>query len=211
MKQGSGSIAQAGTSTPDSTLILLQLADDAARDQLLMQELRSEGAAPKESRLLVLSADPTPVFAAVADSQQEPQAQESITSGDPEGHARLFAMYTGQLHARIERLWRRPRSPVRESRSGAGTLDEVFRCQASIRQDARGRILEILLPECNGTPDWQRSLVLAISEAAPLPPPSNPSVFSETLTMNFVGLPYAPDASPDEYEIPPREDLSAHR
>ena len=203
-KQGAGSISQAGTETPDSTLILLRLPEEAPKDQLVMEELRSAGVAPTEAHLTVISADPTPVFAKLTDADDAKDADAAITSGDPEGHARLFAMYTGQLQSRIERIWRRPRSSISGAEPAPGDAAEVFRCQVIVRQDAQRRIQEILLPNCNGSAAWQQSLVMAINGAAPLPPPPNQSVFSETLNFNFVALPYTPGISPDGYELPPR-------
>ena len=72
-----------------------------------------------------------------------------------------------------------------------------------IVQDENGNVQEILLPNCNGSIAWQRSLVSAIRQASPLPAPPNINVFSRTVSLNFVGYGYAAGASEDDYEILP--------
>jgi len=133
----------------------------------------------------------------------EDQASSGVASGaDSVEQTRLFGIYTGQIQARIDRVWRRPRTPVDE---GTVSVDSAgsFRCEAQIIQDIRGNVQEILLPRCNGSVAWQRSLVLAIQQASPLPAPPNVKVFTQSITLNFVGLPYVQGASSEEYEIAP--------
>jgi hypothetical protein len=203
LKQGAGASAGSGERAAESPLILFQIGDDVHSDAALLHEFSSKGVAPKDLPLILISDDPTPVFAQVQNLTDDAQVDASVASGDPAEHAKLFGMYTGQLQARIERLWRRPRTPVEGSnhRQASDMDDEAFHCLANIRQDAHGKILEILLPNCNGTAAWQRSLVVAIQSAAPLPAPPSPTVFSSSITMNFVGYAYSPGASADQYEI----------
>jgi hypothetical protein len=52
----------------------------------------------------------------VANSNQA--SKPSNTGGDGAEQARLFGIYTGQIQAQIDRVWRRPRTPV----NGATTL-----------------------------------------------------------------------------------------
>jgi hypothetical protein len=115
----------------------------------------------------------------------------------------LFGIYSGQIQARIARVWRRPRTPVNESRTQhQGALgEEAFQCQVRIIQDNQGYVQEILLPQCNGSAAWQRSLVIAIQQASPLPAPPDPAVFTNALTMTFTGFEYRPDSLADEYEM----------
>jgi hypothetical protein len=138
------------------------------------------------------------------DPADDPTAGAAVTAGDPTGRAKLFGIYSGQIHARIERIWRRPRTPVSadgdESRRSV-KRDETFRCEVAIVQDPQGQVEEVLLPRCNGTAQWQRSLVLAIQHAAPLPPPPDPIFFRQTLTLDFIGLSYTPNSSADGYEV----------
>jgi hypothetical protein len=128
------------------------------------------------------------------------------TTGASE-QARLFGIYTGQIQARIDRVWRRPRTPVNEDDPSASD-SEAFQCEAQIVQDAKGSVQEILLPRCNGSPAWQRSLVAAIQHASPLPMPPSERVFRRSISFNFTGLPYITGAPDDEYERP-RQSLTA--
>jgi hypothetical protein len=130
----------------------------------------------------------------------------STSAGGVDGadQARLFGIYTGQIQARIDRVWRRPRSSVSEG-TAAGDGGESFQCEAQIVQDVRGNVQEILLPRCNGAAAWQLSLVRAIQQASPLPAPPSDKVFNSSITLRFVGLPYVSGSSPDEYEFEPQQ------
>lgn len=122
--------------------------------------------------------------------------------------ARLLGIYTGQIQARIARVWRRPRTPVNEVKSLVDT-GESFQCEAQIVQDASGNVQEVMLPRCNGSPAWRNSLILAIQHASPLPAPPSEKVFSASITLNFVGLNYFAGAPDDDYEPAARMALSA--
>ena len=124
-------------------------------------------------------------------------------SGDGAELARLFGIYTGQIQGRIDRVWRRPRTPIYENASEKTPTDagDSFQCEAQIVQDARGNVQEILLPRCSGSSAWQRSLVVAIQAASPLPVPPSDKVFSPSITLRFVGVAYIPGSSDDGYEM----------
>jgi hypothetical protein len=130
-------------------------------------------------------------------------------SGDIIEEARLFGIYTGQIRARVERIWRRPRSPVNSAGGEGSIASDSFQCQVQIVQDLNGNVKEVLLPNCNGSPAWQRSLALAIQQASPLPAPPSKRVFSQSIVLNFVGMPFLPGSPDDEYELPPRTLASA--
>jgi hypothetical protein len=120
----------------------------------------------------------------------------------------MFGRYQGQISARIERAWIRPRTPVDDSKGNATALDNAqretpFVCQVQIRQDPRGNVEEVLLLHCNGTEAWRHSLVVAINQSSPLPAPPIPSVFARNVTMTFEAQPYEPGAPEYEYEGPP--------
>jgi outer membrane biosynthesis protein TonB len=136
---------------------------------------------------------------------ENPASKPAAAGGDGAEQARLFGIYTGQIQARIDRVWRRPRAPLNDDTTPANTdaSGDSFRCEAQIVQDARGNVQEILLPRCNGSAAWQRSLVLAIQQASPLPAPPSIKVFTQSITLNFLGLPYVQGASSEEYEIVP--------
>lgn len=135
---------------------------------------------------------------------EEQASQTTATTGDGAEQARLFGMYSRQIQARINRIWRRPRTPVEEEVKRSSS-DEAFQCEAQIVQDERGNVQEILLPRCNGSGAWRRSLVTAIREASPLSAPPSPRIFSRSIVLNFVGIAYGPMSEEDEYEIPSRE------
>jgi len=103
----------------------------------------------------------------------------------------MYGRYLGQIDARIERAWLRPRSEI-----GA----PVFRCLVRIDQDAHGNVLRVTLEQCNGTDRWQHSLVSAIDSASPLSAPPDRTVFTHILRLNFQALPYGPGVHQDEYE-----------
>jgi TonB C terminal len=132
---------------------------------------------------------------------EDQSSSPALGNGDDANQTRLFGIYTGQIRARIERVWRRPRSAINlPDNETAANVVETFQCQVQIVQDSRGNVQEILLPDCNGSPAWQRSLVVAIQQASPLPAPPSTSVFSQSLSMTFVGLPFTPDSVEEEYE-----------
>jgi hypothetical protein len=139
----------------------------------------------------------------------EDQHPSAIADGaDGAEKARLLGIYTGQIHARIARVWRRPRTPVNEDTTGVGDSGS-FQCEAQIVQDARGNVQEVMLPRCNGSPAWRNSLVLAIRYASPLPAPPSEKIFSASITLNFIGLNYFAGAPDDDYEPARRPFLSA--
>ena len=189
-----------------SHAILVPDKPDAGREQpLILVALADQS--PGRARFTVASADPAPIPAVLANASVPGDASAAVPGDDPGAQARLLALYTAQVQAQISRAWRRPRSPVNEPPGAAADPEAVFRCQVIVRQDAEGRIQEIRLPDCNGSPAWRHSLAMAIVSAAPLPPPADPAVPGETLTLEFVGLPYKPGAPPDEYEPPPHDPL----
>jgi len=120
----------------------------------------------------------------------------STASGQSAGDsatAALVGRYLGQIDARIERAWVRPRDPIKEG---------VFSCRARIEQDATGVVREITLERCNGNSRWQLSLVHAIQLASPLPAPPDAQVFRRLLRLNFQAQPYSADAPEELYETP---------
>jgi hypothetical protein len=153
-----------------------------------------------------ISADPPEFLNLETLALSEDQGSVPGAGGaDGAEQARLFGIYTGQIQARIDRVWRRPRAPVNGNADQKATADESFQCEAQIIQDARGNVQEILLPRCNGSEAWQHSLVLAIQQASPLPAPPSAKVFTQSISLQFVGLPYLPGSAPDEYEFEPRD------
>jgi len=117
-------------------------------------------------------------------------AQEGPSSDDG-ASALLFGRYLGQVTARIGRAWLRPRSPV-----GASS----FECLVQVEQDRDRSVKEITLKRCNGTTQWQLSLVRAIESASPFPAPPDPKVFSPTLTFEMTAQAFVIGDATDGYE-----------
>jgi len=107
------------------------------------------------------------------------------------GFGEKYGRYFGQIRARIDRAWQRPRSAI-----GA----PIFRCQVQVDQDGVGRVQQVTLLECNGDSRWQLSLVHAIQAASPLPAPSDPAVFVHHVLLAFRAMAYAPGEPAELYE-----------
>lgn len=120
--------------------------------------------------------------------------QDEKTSPAPSemaGNSALAGRYIGQIDARIERAWIKPRTPV-----GSGE----FRCKVRVEQDKDGTVLEIQLEQCNANARWQQSLVSAIQTASPLPAPSDPKVFRKSLQLSFTGKAWSNRDATEGYE-----------
>lgn len=107
------------------------------------------------------------------------------------GSSASYRLYIGQMDARIERAWLRPRDPI-----GA----RAFSCSVRIEQDERGNVREMVPLRCNGSTRWQQSLLQAIRAASPLPAPPDPAVFRHSITLSFHAQPYSAMSDPDLYE-----------
>jgi hypothetical protein len=209
--KGIGTSRSASIVPPTEELILLNL-DSARRGESDLQSSIDSLIPPiADVRIEVAPPQPAAVTAAL---ETGGAATASSDVGDPALRALLFGHYTGQISARIQRAWVRPRTPVndgvevtpREDRTGGGgTADKKFKCRVQIRQDTQGNVQEVLLLECNGTEAWRHSLIVAINQSSPLPAPPSPSVFSRAMTMSFEAEPYYPGGAGDAYEREPAE------
>jgi hypothetical protein len=132
--------------------------------------------------LLMLQASILPADASDAGSGQ--------TDGQS-GFGEKYGRYLGQIRARIDRAWLRPRSAI-----GA----PIFQCQVQVDQDRAGRVQDVTLLECNGGASWQLSLVHAIEAASPLPAPSDEAVFVHHVLLAFRAMAYAPGGPAELYE-----------
>jgi len=124
-------------------------------------------------------------------STNEEGDEGSATTEDTREYALMAGRYLGQITARIERAWTRPRTPV---------VEGLFACRVRLTQDPRGAVQGIDLVRCNGDGSWKRSLVSAIESASPLPAPPDPKVFAHVVTLELRSLPYAAGASADGFE-----------
>ena len=149
---------------------------------------------PDPSALLAPVAMPdVPITAAVDrldDQMEEAGAVNANANVDP-GQAMMFGRYVGQIDARIERAWMRPRTSIATG---------LFVCRVKISQERSGMVEEIEIVRCNGDIRWQTSLVRAIQSASPLPAPPDPHVFSRVLTLEFSSQSLSPGADPSGFE-----------
>ncbi len=171
---GAGASAQVASSELATSMTLVDLQQDSTSEESPLERLASEGIELPQSALMIASPEPT--FAPDLDEDATEDRTMTEAAGDTSGHAAMFGRYIGQINARIERAWLRPRDPIESGR---------FSCQTKIEQDANGKVLSIELRHCNGNVSWQQSLVSAIEHASPLPSPPIPSVFAGRLILNF--------------------------
>src|SRR5690606_929285 len=191
---GAGSNALVSSAQFPSSMTLIELASQSVTDEYALEELASRGVELPQSLLLASEdARPAPIEfdeGAIEDSEF------TQAVGDTQGRAALFGKYMGQVTARINRAWIRPRSSIGADR---------FECETKIEQDRNGRVLSVELRKCNGDGSWQRSLVAAIERASPLSAPPEPSVFTSTIVLSFNASQYQPGVSIEgEYEPPVR-------
>ncbi len=200
----SGSSFSKSETEPAESLVLIELPKTASADketEAVLIPLR--GLLKDRPTAVSVFESPLPKVEILPLSDDK-ESESSVENSDGSERARLSGIYSGQIRARVERLWRRPRTPVNERNDPARIANSVdyFQCQVQIVQDSGGFVQEVLLPNCNGSVAWQRSLVIAIQQASPLPAPPSPIVFSRTLTEEFAGYSYTAGASEDEYEVP---------
>jgi len=134
---------------------------------------------------------PTPQLSSLDEADDTPASE---ADGDQSGRSMMFGRYMGQISARVERAWSRPRSvPPQGS----------FECRVQITQDRRGNVDEVTLERCSEDPRWQISLVRAIQGASPFPAPPDPAVFSNLITLEFDSDAYVAGSTGQGFEPPP--------
>lgn len=123
----------------------------------------------------------------------------ALTQADGAEKAMLFGRYVNQIVARIDGLWVLPRTapsgasfwspaPAAARDSAPGDSLRPFRCRVQILQSRDGEVREVTLLDCDGSPEWQQSLVNAIDAASPLPAPPSESVFARSVVLNFTSM-----------------------
>ena len=133
---------------------------------------------------------PPPPRASFIENEEEDLSPIEISGAPDRDRALLFGRYIGQISARVDRAWQRPRNP----------LPDRFECRARIVQDKDGTVREIELELCTDDARWRLSLVRAIQSASPLPAPPDPTVFSRTVHMYFASEPFSPGADASSFE-----------
>jgi hypothetical protein len=135
---------------------------------------------------------PAPKFNLPVDDDTDAGHDKPNGSGRPDpGRQLLFGRYIGQITARIERAWMRPRTPIE---------NPFFACRVRIIQNRSGVVQEVELVRCNGDSRWQTSLVEAIQTASPLPAPPDADVFTGQLTLDLQSAAFTPDGSAEGFE-----------
>lgn len=193
-ESGPGANVSSADDTNYMTLIMVSM--PSASELSATENVASSAVAESDLFIQIASQDPAPLLEPEQfESESEVSEAAARTAGDPALQSLLFGRYAAQIDSRVQRAWRKPRSPVNEQRSS-----DTFECHARISQDAVGNVTEIELMQCEGTTEWQMSLVRAIQRASPLPAPPSPTVFTNALTLTFEGRAYGPGSREDEYE-----------
>ena len=198
---GVGSTSIVSSTEPTMTLIMIDAPAITHDPDALPEDIASLGLPSKSFAIKIISPDPMPAFDLknLTTDQDAPNPVPEA-AGDMAGRAKLFGRYMGQVMARIERAWVRPRNPIG---------DPLFRCKVQIKQDKQGNVLEVMIVQCNGDGDWQMSLAAAIQTASPLPAPPDPSVFADALTLSFDSEPFRARGSGEGFEPEPIQVASA--
>ncbi len=190
------SLSRSSTSTDAAmTMIFIDEPESTAAQHGQPPEATASLLAVPNTLLVPIAAPdiPVPTAIALSDNDANDTEEDAVVeaSGDDPGRAVMFGRYVGQISARIERAWMRPRTPIESGR---------FACRARIVQDTTGVVQEVELRNCNGDARWQLSLVRAIQSASPLPAPPNPSVFAKTLILEFSSQSFTPGGDPEGFE-----------
>jgi hypothetical protein len=127
-----------------------------------------------------------PDVATPGEHARSPQAQGDVTV-----FTLLYGRYLGQITARIERAWMRPRSSPGADR---------FACAVQVLQDEKGQVLNVTVGRCNEDARWRASLVEAVRSASPLPAPPDRRVFRRTVALAFASAAFVPGGSTQGFE-----------
>jgi hypothetical protein len=194
--------AQHRTRAPEEPGGSAQTSDDSALAVVFLEDGHSKPRAPPRlSDTLVHTPvrsitlrdlplpSPDPAIPDTASPGERASAPQ--TQGDAAAFALLYGRYLGQITARIERAWMRPRSSP-----GADT----FVCRLQVLQDERGQVLGVTVGRCSGDARWRASLVEAVRSASPLPAPPDRRVFRRTLALGFTSAAFVAGGSTQGFE-----------
>jgi hypothetical protein len=180
------------------TVVFIDEPSSAEHQALRPKVLASRGHAPADLPLVVVSPDPRPApepASAKEEDSARPEAAQEQTQ-----HAILLGRYLGQLQARVERAWNRPRSDI-----GA----PMFSCRVRIQQDHHGSVTDVRFDRCTRNERWQQSLVSAIRTASPLPAPPDPSVYADRIWLTFASEGFRQAGPTQGFEPERRTSLTA--
>lgn len=166
-------------------------AANGSPDGLRITAFLLEGAAaeerPKSDGALTATLDLSPIhldtdLARLFDSGAEivESTAENAARGDPsqaESFARMRGIYFSQVHARVDRVWEKPKD-------WAPTSTDAD-CMALVLQNTSGAVLEVELAGCPEDFELRESIVRAVFRASPLPAPPDPAVFAQRIRIDF--------------------------
>jgi hypothetical protein len=186
---GAGANYGSSTGSSEERMIIVQLQEQVDRKNAPPTGQQSTLVEKLLTPMLVITGpDALPMPPLFPDEQGE---ESSASQADIIARTQLTGLYEGQIRARIERAWLRPRDVLESER---------FRCRVLIRQQANGIVREVELQQCNGSWRWQQSLVNAIFSSSPLPAPPNPKVFTDVFSMQFESVAYVQGLPAEMYE-----------
>jgi hypothetical protein len=143
--------------------------------------------------LILVSVEPSPPPDVTFEEDAAENQETAEAAGDPAGNAALFGKYMGQVAARIERAWMKPRTRIDAAH---------FDCRARVLQDRAGNVLSVGFESCSEDATWRRSLESAILRASPLSAPPEPWLFSAVLSLNFSADQYEAGRTPEYAQAP---------
>lgn len=112
-QQGAGSTSIVSAEEPTDTLIFVHLPGMTSKSAQPAESMSSRGFAPRDLLITVVSPDVAPALdlnRAIAAEDGEALAE---SAADQAGRrAQLLGLYIGQVKARIERAWMRPRTAI---------------------------------------------------------------------------------------------------
>jgi len=189
---GVGASAFVPAVAPDMTVVFIDDPPPPVENAAPLKQsiLASRGIPPPDLPLVVWSPDPSPAAANLRTADSNDTQKDTVAAEAAE-HARLYGRYLGQVQARIERAWLRPRTGIGAPR---------FSCRVRIRQDRQGDVIGIDLDHCNGTEAWRQSVLSAIRTASPLSAPPDASVYADVLWLGFASEAFEQGGSTQGFE-----------
>lgn len=189
--QGLGANLITADEEPIATLIFIEDPGAGHSEENPLEKMASAGKVLQSLQLTIITPQPSLDLSGEPSDAQEAARDSDSASADRQARAALFGRYLGQIQARVDRVWRRPRvSPGPDG----------FDCRVQLRQTRAGEVVEVTLLDCASDLTWQLSLVRAIEGASPLPAPPDPGVFAESLQLKFHSAGYAPGTSDEGFE-----------
>jgi hypothetical protein len=178
-----------GTSEERMMIILLPAEPSQDPPPIVEPELAAPHAEAAILQIAGPDALPVKPWNAQAEGEDNPNSEADMIA-----RMKLVGVYEGQIRARIERAWLRPKEPI---------TDAEFRCRVKIRQSRTGVVEEVEFEQCNGNPRWQGSLANAVFAASPLPAPPHDDIWVAAFSLSFNSLAYSAHSDAQGFEAQP--------